>query len=115
MPRRLFKHLNRGRHQLKERWFMRPFHRLLEDPAYWCLNRRNVTRAFALGLFVSFIPVPGHLIIAPLLALIARLNIPAMVAGVLFTNPFTMVPLYFIAYWVGCQILQVPSSPSPFK
>jgi len=94
---------------------MRPFHRLLDDPAYWCLNRRNVTRAFALGLFLSFVPLPGHLIMAPTLAVLARLNIPATVAGVLLTNPFTMVPLYFIAYWVGCQLLHLPLKPFDFQ
>jgi uncharacterized protein (DUF2062 family) len=115
MPRRVFKKLNRHRHALKERWFMRPFHQLLDDPAYWCLNRRNVARAFALGLFLSFVPLPGHLIMAPAFAVLARLNIAATVAGVLLTNPFTMVPLYFIAYWVGCRLLQLPLKPFDFQ
>ncbi len=115
MPRRVFKLLNRRRHLLKERWFMRPFRRLLEDPAYWCLNRRNVTRAFAVGLFIAFVPLPGHLIMAPAAAILGRLNIPAAVAGVLITNPFTMVPIYFICYWLGCQILQHPLRPFDFQ
>ena len=36
---------------------MRPFRLLLEHPVYWSLNRRNVTRAFALGLFLAFLGV----------------------------------------------------------
>ena len=43
---------------------MRPFRLLLEHPAYWTLNRRNVTRAFALGLFISFVPLPVHILLA---------------------------------------------------
>ena len=42
---------------------MRPFRLLLEHPAYWSLNRRNVTRAFALGLLIAFIPIPMHLVL----------------------------------------------------
>jgi hypothetical protein len=45
------------------------------------------------------------MVLAPVAAIIARLNIPATVAGVLLTNPFTMVPLFFAAYWIGTHIL----------
>ncbi|HKQ81493.1 MAG TPA: DUF2062 domain-containing protein [Steroidobacteraceae bacterium] len=105
MPRRVFKHISRQRHYLKDRWFMRPFKLLLENPAYWSLNRRNVARAFALGLFVSFTPLPIHVALAAVLALALRLNIPAAVAGAFFTNPLTMVPLFYLAYWLGCHML----------
>jgi uncharacterized protein (DUF2062 family) len=107
MPRRIFKSLTRRRHQWKGRWFMRPFRLLLENQAYWSLNRRNVTRAFALGLFVSFIPLPVHLVFAAILALALRLNIPAAVAGTLIVNPLTMVPTYVFSYWVGCHLLGI--------
>ena len=111
MPRRIFKHLSRQRQKWKERWFLRPFRLILDHPVYWALNRRNVTRAFALGLFISFVPVPGtHIALVTLLALLLRLNIPAGIAGVMFTNPFTMLPLFFLAYWIGCRLLHVPVS-----
>ena len=93
---------------------MRPFRLLLDHPVYWALNRRNVTRAFALGLFLSFVPLPVHLLLATTLALALRLNIPAAVMGTLFANPFTMVPMYVFAYWVGCQILSVSGRPLNF-
>jgi glycosidase len=92
MPRRLFKTLTRQRHRWKQRWFMRPFRLLLEHPAYWTLNRRSVTRAFALGLFISFVPLPIHIIVATALAIALRLNIPAAVAGTFLANPLTLVP-----------------------
>jgi uncharacterized protein len=107
MPRRLFKPLSRQRHRWKARWFMRPFRLLLEHPVYWSLNRRNVTRAFALGLFISFVPLPVHIILAAALALLFRLNVPAAVAGTLLANPLTMVPMYITAYWVGCHLLGI--------
>jgi uncharacterized protein (DUF2062 family) len=103
--------LSRQRQKWKERWFLRPFRLILDHPVYWALNRRNVTRAFALGLFISFVPVPGtHIALVTLLALLFRLNIPAGIAGVMFTNPFTMLPLFFLAYLIGCHALHVPPS-----
>ena len=107
MPRRLFKTLSRQRHRWKQRWFMRPFRLLLEHPAYWTLNRRSVTRAFALGLFISFVPLPVHIIVATAAALLLRLNVPAAIAGTFLANPLTMVPMYIVAYWVGCQLLGI--------
>lgn len=84
---------------------MRPFRVLLEHPVYWSLNRRNVARAFALGLFVAFIPLPIHLIAAACLALFFRLNVPAALLGTLASNPITVVPMYLFSYWVGCRML----------
>lgn len=90
---------------------MQPFRVVLEHPAYWSLNRHNVTRAFALGLFIAFVPLPIHFILAAILALVLRLNVPAAVAGTLLTNPLTIVPLYLSAYWTGAQLLTVPPRP----
>lgn len=86
---------------------MRPFRLLLEHPAYWSLNRRSVTRAFAMGLFIGFVPLPVHIMLAAILALLLRLNLPAAIAGTLITNPVTLVPMYLSAYWVGCRLLGV--------
>jgi uncharacterized protein len=79
----------------------------MDNSVYWSLNRRNVTRAFALGLFLAFVPLPVHLLLSALLALLLRLNIPVAVAGTLISNPLTMVPLFLFAYWVGCRTLGV--------
>src|SRR5690606_7360414 len=90
------------------------FRVLLEHPVYWALNRRNVTRAFALGVFLAFVPLPGSFLLAAILALILRLNVPAAVAGTLVNNPLTMVPLFFSAYWVGTQLLGAPGRAADF-
>jgi uncharacterized protein (DUF2062 family) len=115
MPRRVFKSLSRQRHRWKARWFMRPFQLLLEHPAYWSLNRRNVARAFALGLFLAFLPLPVHLILAVAIALALRLNIPVAVTGTLLANPLTIVPMYVLAYWVGCHLLGVQERRLAFE
>jgi uncharacterized protein (DUF2062 family) len=115
MPRRVFKPLSRQRHRWKERWFMRPFRLLLEHPVYWSLNRRNVTRAFAMGLAISFVPIPVHFLLATLIALALRLNVPAAIFGTFLANPLTMVPMYMAAYWVGCSLLGIAGPNIAFE
>lgn len=94
---------------------MRPFRLLLEQPMYWSLNRRSVTRAFALGLMISFVPIPVHVLLATIVALTFRLNVPAAIFGTFLTNPLTMVPLYMAAYWVGCNLLGVAGRDIAFE
>jgi uncharacterized protein (DUF2062 family) len=94
---------------------MRPFSAWLENPAYWSLNRRNVTRAFTLGLFLAFVPLPIHAVLATVMALLLRLNIPAAVVGTFIANPLTMVPMFLFSYWVGCYLLMVPAAPIQFE
>lgn len=108
MPRRFFKKLNRQRHHLRTRWYMKPFEFVFGDPAYWSLNRRNVTRAVALGFFIAFMPpVVPHTPLALLGAIALRVNIPVTLAAIFITNPVTMVPLYYAAYRSGCFVLNV--------
>ena len=94
---------------------MRPARLLLESSEYWSLNRRNVTRAFALGLLLAFVPLPVHMVLAALLALLLRLNIPAAVAGTLIVNPLTAVPIYILCYRVGRMLLSAPPQPFHFE
>lgn len=94
---------------------MRPFRLLLEHPVYWSLNRRNVTRAFAMGLAISFVPIPVHFVLAALLALALRLNVPAAIFGTFLANPLTMVPMYMAAYWVGCGLLGISGPNIAFE
>lgn len=90
---------------------MRPFRLLLEHPVYWSLNRRSVTRAFALGLFIAFIPIPLQLVLGAVVALLLRLNVPAAITGTLLVNPVTMVPVYLSSYWLGCRLLGLTMRP----
>ncbi len=80
----------------------------LHDPNLWHLNRRSVSGAFAVGLFCAFIPVPFQMVIAALVAIVARVNLPLSVVLVWITNPLTMGPIFFFAYTVGTWILDKP-------
>jgi uncharacterized protein (DUF2062 family) len=115
MPRRVFKRLSRRRHAWRSQWYLKPFRSVLADSVYWSLNRRSVTRAFGIGLFIAFVPLPIHFALAVGAALALRINLPVAVAAVFFTNPLTVVPLYFLAYWVGSKLLGLALVPFRFE
>ena len=87
----------------------------LHDPNLWHLNRRSVAAAFAVGLFVAWIPTPGQMVIAALIALYFRANLPISVALVWVTNPLTMPPMFYFAYQLGLWILQQPAPAADFE
>jgi hypothetical protein len=115
MPRHLFKKWLPDRHTLSQRWYMHPFRTLVHQPAYWTVHRRSVVRAVAIGLFTCFIPLPVHFLLAPLLALLWRANLPLALATVLLMNPLTVAPAYLGAYWLGSQITGEPLTALHFE
>jgi uncharacterized protein len=82
----------------------------LNDPNLWHLNRQSVSMAFAIGLFCAWIPTPGQMVIAAMAAIYFRANLPISVGLVWVTNPITMPPLFYFAYWVGLTTLNLPSA-----
>lgn len=111
MPRRLFKQLQKhlpGKGELSTEWYLRPFNVLIHDPALWSVHRRGVTKAVAIGLFFAMLPIVGQMVLAALMALWVRVNLPVAVASTWVSNPVTFVPIYYPAYKLGALILGVP-------
>jgi len=82
------------------RW-LRPFGKALHHPHLWHLNRHSAAGAVAIGLFCGLIPGPFQMLGAAGLALLFRVNLPLALVCTLYTNPLTIVPLYFVAYQIG--------------
>ncbi|HAY29711.1 MAG TPA: DUF2062 domain-containing protein [Candidatus Accumulibacter phosphatis] len=82
------------------RW-LRPFESLLLHPRLWHLNRHSAAGAVAVGMFCGLIPGPLQMIGAAISALVLRVNLPLALLVTLYTNPFTIVPLYLAAYQLG--------------
>lgn len=110
MPRRFLRNVLPSQANLKKRWFLRPFSALLHDPALWATHRRNVLRALALGIFISFIPFPVHTAMAAIVALYLRVNLAVAVLASWLSNPVTFGPMYYGAYRLGVAMLG--SSPA---
>lgn len=85
------------------RW-LKPFGSWLHQPNLWHLHRRSVAGGVAVGLFCGLIPGPLQMIGAALLAVLFRVNLPVALFTTLYTNPFTIVPLYVLAYELGCLV-----------
>lgn len=108
MPRKFLNRVLPARAYLREQWFLRPFNVLLHDPALWATHRKNVLKAFALGLFSCFLPIPGQTVIPAMIALWLRVNLPVVVAASWIANPVTSGPLYYACYRLGSWLLDRP-------
>jgi uncharacterized protein (DUF2062 family) len=115
MPRRLLKKITPHQSTLQNRWYLKVFGSRIAHPGLWSLQRRSVTLAFALGLGICFVPLPIHLPLAVLLAIIGRLNLPTIVTTVFLVNPFTVVPVFYTAYRVGCALLGLTPQRFAFR
>jgi len=87
----------------QNRW-IRPFGTWLHHPNLWHFNRRSVAGGVAAGLFCGLIPGPLQMIGGALLAVLFRVNLPVAILVTLYTNPLTIVPLYFVAYQLGTLV-----------
>jgi uncharacterized protein (DUF2062 family) len=89
---------------------------LLHDPNLFHLNRHSVSVAFFVGIFVAFaFPLPGQMAVAALGAFLFRCNLPISVALVWITNPLTIPFCFYIAYVLGCFVLQIPPEKFQFE
>ena len=86
-----------------QRW-LKPFGSRLQQPNLWHLHRRSVAGGAAIGLFCGLVPGPLQMISAALLAVLLRVNLPVALITTLYTNPFTIVPLYLAAYEIGAWV-----------
>ena len=82
------------------RW-LAPFANTLLHPRLWHLNRHSVAGAVATGLFCGLIPGPFQMLGAAICAVAFRINLPLALVTTFYTNPFTIVPLYFVAFRLG--------------
>jgi uncharacterized protein (DUF2062 family) len=108
MPRRLLRRLLPHPDKLRERWIFRAFGSRITDSRLWSLGRRSITAGFGAGLAIAFIPLPVHIPVALLAAIVWRLNVPVIFATVMITNPLTVVPIFYFAYRVGSLLIGAP-------
>jgi hypothetical protein len=62
----------------------------------------RVALGLAIGVFVGWMPIIGiQMSIAAVAALALRGNVTAAVLAVWFSNPITLIPCYWLEWWVG--------------
>jgi len=92
---------------MREHRALRPVSKWLNNPEIWHLHRRSVAGAAFIGLFCAWLPVPFQMLIAAVLAVGSRCNLPMSVVLVWITNPLTIPPMFYFAYRLGAWLLDM--------
>ncbi len=108
MPRRFIQRYMPDHQMIRDHRHLKFLGTLLHDRNLWHLNRHSVAGACFVGLFVAFIPIPFQMVLAALFAIAFQVHLPISVGLVWVTNPFTMPPIFYFAYRLGCWIISQP-------
>jgi uncharacterized protein (DUF2062 family) len=111
MPRKYFRQYLPSHDSVRQHRLLSRFGRFLQHPNLWHLNRRSVSGGVAVGLFAGLVPGPLQMLTAAIIAIPLRVNLPVALLATLYTNPFTIVPLYLVAYWIGSLLVGAGSGP----
>lgn len=103
----------RSREQILASRWIKPFAHRLTHPSLWHINRRSLSKAIGLGLFAAFMVPIGQVVLAALLAIPFRANVPIAAGATFVTNPLTTGPIFVAAYFVGAAILGAFGVVSP--
>lgn len=95
------------REQLEQKRWAKPFARYILRSELWRFNRRSVPRGMALGLFVGVMIPLAHFIVATIVAVFARANIPVALAATFIGFPVIYVPIVLFAEKLGSWLLHV--------
>lgn len=116
MPRKFLRKFLPDHDTVRQNRYIAWFGPWLQHHNLWHLHRRSVAGGVAAGMFAGLIPGsnPVQFTAAALLAIAFRVNLPIAVFVTLYSNPFTVVPLYFIAFKLGqLALLQTGGSLPP--
>lgn len=107
MPRKLFRRFLPSHESVRNNRYVARLGPRLGHHNLWHLHRRSVAGGVAVGLFAGLIPGsnPVQFTAAALLSIAARVNLPVAVLVTLYSNPFTIVPLYYAAFRLGQLVL----------
>jgi hypothetical protein len=115
MPKKFIRKYLPDAHKMRDHKSLQVFGTLLHDPNLWHLNRKSVSLAFAVGLFLMWIPVPSQMVLAAAAAILVRSNLPISVILVWISNPLTMGPMFYGAYKFGAWMLSAPHNKFSFE
>ncbi|MGV3001482.1 DUF2062 domain-containing protein [Vibrio sp.] len=115
MPKKLIKRFMPDHETIKSQKALKIFGSVLYNPNLWSLNRRSAAGAFAVGLFIAFIPLPSQMLMASGAAILCGVNLPLSVALVWVSNPITMPFLFYFAYHVGAWLMKTPEQAFHFE
>lgn len=103
MPRKLFRKYLPSSDTIRQHRYVACFGPRLQHPNLWHLHRRSVAGGVAVGMFAGLVPGsnPVQFTVAALMAIGFHVNLPIAVLVTLYSNPFTILPLYYTAFKLG--------------
>ncbi|MEE9444544.1 MAG: DUF2062 domain-containing protein [Cocleimonas sp.] len=105
MPHKLLKKYSPSQKSIRENKALSCLGESIHQPNLWHMNRRSVSKAFAIGLFCAWIPTPMQTLMAAALAVYYRAHLPLSVVLVFVTNPLTIPPMFYFSYKLGSFLL----------
>lgn len=108
MPKRILKRIFPNPEKIKQIKALHFLGDILHEPNLWHINRHAVSKAFLVGIFWCFIPMPFQMVAAAIFAIWLNCNLPISVALVWISNPLTMPPIFYFNYVVGASLLNRP-------
>ena len=99
--RSLFRRYLPAHEAVRDHRWLRLFQTTLLHPRLWHLNRRSAAGGVAVGLFCGLIPGPLQMFGSAIAVVVLRVNLPVALVATFYTNPLTIVPLYWLAYELG--------------
>src|SRR3990167_10837505 len=74
---------------------------LKKRPYLWAMKKHIVAGGVAVSLLIAFIPLPVQTVLAAILAILFRVNLPVAILVTWFTNPVTFIPANYLIYKTG--------------
>lgn len=83
---------------------------LLDRPWLWHVNRSSISRGLAIGMFFGVLVPLGQELVAAVVAIGLRANLPAAVLATFISNPLTTPVILLAAYHAGSAVLGEPTA-----
>jgi len=78
---------------------------------YLSTNRKMVSKAILIGLFIAFIPMPMQMLAILVFIPFVKFNVPIALAMCWVSNPLTMPVIYYVEYLTGSLLLGTKVEP----
>lgn len=87
----------------------------MRHPRLWHLGRRTVALGAAIGTCLGILLPIGQIPLAAWAAVAFRAHLPTAVLGTFITNWFTYIPIYMLAYALGCLMTGASGVPGALE
>ena len=115
MPRKYFRKFLPSHDAIRQHRYVSRFGPWLQHHNLWHLHHRSVAGGLAVGMFAGLVPGsnPVQFTVAAVLAVVFHVNLPIAIIVTLYSNPLTIVPLYYLAFKLGQLVLMQANGALP--